>query len=52
MLHSQCRFSGKSSNEDDNSSYFSCVGDLHMSRGLFDQDDLDRFPQHTCLQCK
>ena len=36
-------------NEDNNSSYFSCVGDWHMSRGLFDQDDLDRFPPHTCV---
>ena len=35
--------------EDNNSSYFSCVGDWHMLRGLFDRDDLDRFPPHTCV---
>ena len=40
---------GKSSNENDDSSYFSCVGDLHDSRGLFDQDDSDRFPLHSCV---
>ena len=39
----------KSSNEDDDSSYFSCVADLHASRGLFDQDDSDRFPPHSCV---
>jgi hypothetical protein len=36
-------------NEDNNSSYFSCVSDWHMWRVLFDQDDLDRFPPHTCV---
>ena len=41
--------SDKSSNEDNDSSFFSCVGDVNMSRGLFDTDDLDRFPQHTCV---
>ena len=39
----------KSSNEEDDSSYFSCVADLHASRGLFDQDDSDRFPPHSCV---
>ena len=38
-----------SSNEDNNSSYFSCVCDWHMSRGLFNQDDLDRFLPHTSV---
>ncbi len=33
--------SGKPSNEHNNSSCFSCVGDHHTPRGLFDQDDLD-----------
>jgi hypothetical protein len=38
---------GKSLNDDDNSSFHSCFDDLHQLRGIFDEDDLDRFPPNT-----
>ena len=40
---------GKSLNDDDNSSFHSCFDDLHQSRGIFDEDDLDRFPPNSCV---
>jgi hypothetical protein len=39
---------GRSSNEDDNDSFHSCVADHVNSTRLFDQDDLDQFPPNTC----
>jgi len=40
---------GKSLNDDDNSSFHSCFDDLHQSRGIFDEDDMDRFPPNSCV---
>ena len=41
--------SRKSSEEDEIKSFYSCVSDSHTSRGLFNQDNFDRFPQDSCI---
>ena len=41
--------SRKSSEEDEIKSFYSCVSDSHTSRGLFNQDNFDQFPQDSCI---